>query len=112
MKIDLRNRFYNIRIAEGEEWKTTFRTRFGLFEYLVLPMGLTNSPATLQKVMNTIFRKFDHFATDYMDDILVFSEMEEHHVQHVKLVLQELFDNDLYAKPEKCLFHSDTVEYL
>ena len=83
-KIDLRWGYNNVRIKEGDEWKTAFRTRFGLFEYLVMPFGMTNSPATFQHFMNDIFRDMaDIFVIVYLDDILVFSDNKEDHKDHV-----------------------------
>ena len=112
-KIDLRDGYYNIRIAEGDEWKTLFRTRYGAFEYLVMPFGLTNAPVTFQNFMNDIFHDLtDNFVVVYLNDILIYSNDEQEHVGHVCEVLQRLRANDLHAKPEKCSFHVDSVEYL
>ena len=112
-KIDLRVGFNNIRIAEGEEWKTAFRTRYGSFEYLVMPMGLSNAPATFQTFMNDIFADVaDLFVIVYLDDILIFSDDMKSHKKHVRLVLQRLKDNNLFAKLSKCTFHTDTIDYL
>ena len=112
-KLDLRNGYHNVRIKKGDEWKTAFRTRNGLFEYTTMPFGLTNAPATFQHLVNHIFRDFlDIFVVVYIDDILIFSKNKEDHQEHVRKVLQRLRENDLFAKPEKCSFHTDTVEYL
>ena len=112
-KLDLRNGYYNVRIKKGDEWKTAFRTRRGLFEYTTMPFGLTNTPATFQHLVNHIFRDMlDIFVVVYLDDILIFSKNEDEHREHVRRVLQRLRENDLFAKPEKCEFHVDTVEYL
>jgi hypothetical protein len=112
-KIDLRTRYYNIRMAEGEEWKTAFRTRYGLYEYTVMPMGLTNAPATFQHAMNSIFSEYlDHFLLLYLDDLLIYSDNLEEHREQVKRVLRKLRENDLFAKPEKCEFEKNSVKYL
>ena len=76
---------YNlVRIKLGDEWKTTFRTHYGHFEYKVMPFGLTNAPIVFQHMMNDIFREYlDHFVVIYLDDILVFSSNLEEHTQHV-----------------------------
>ena len=88
-KIDLRAGYNNVRISPGHEWKTAFRTRYGSFEYLVMPFGMTNSPATFQHFMNDIFRNIANiFVIVYLDDILVFSETEEEHRVHVRRVLE------------------------
>ena len=112
-KIDLRAGYNNVRIAPGHEWKTAFRTRYGSFEYLVMPFGMTNSPATFQHFMNDIFRNMaDIFVIVYLDDILVFSDNEEDHKDHVRRVLQRLREHNLQTKLGKCTFHTDTIEYL
>src|ERR1700761_2356807 len=112
-KIDLRDGYYNIRVAEGHEWKTAFRTRYGAYEYLVMPFGLTNAPAVFQHFMNDLFHDMvDVFVVVYLDDILIYSNSEQEHQEHVKKVLQRLEENDLHAKPQKCSFHTDSVEYL
>jgi hypothetical protein len=81
-KIDLKDGYYHIRIKEGDEWKTAFRSKFGHYEYLVMPMGLSNSPATFQNYTT------DGFCVVYLDDILVFSKTKENHDQHLKLVIE------------------------
>ena len=84
-KFDLRAGYYNVRITSGHEWKTSFRTRYGSFEFLVMPMGLTNAPATFQHFMNDIFQDMsDIFMVVYLDDILVYSESEHVHWDHVQ----------------------------
>lgn len=112
-KIDLRAGYNNVRIAEGHEWKTAFRTRYGSFEYLVMPFGMSNSPATFQHFMNNIFRDMvDVFVVVYLDDILIFSDNMADHRKHVRMVLERLREHNLHAKLEKSTFHTDTIEYL
>jgi len=112
-KLDLRAGYYNVRVAAGHEWKTAFRTRYGSFEFLVMPMGLTNAPATFQAFMNHIFRDMtDIFVVIYLDDILIFSNSREDHQVHVRRVLERLREYDLHSKPEKCLFHTEKIEFL
>ncbi|QRV83345.1 Retrotransposable element Tf2 protein [Ceratobasidium sp. AG-Ba] len=112
-KLDLRWGFNNIRIKEGDEWKTAFRTAYGIYEYLVMPFGLKNAPAVLQRMMNDIFRHLlGVTVVVYMDDILIFSEKEEDHAEHVKEVLKILRDNNLYAKLAKCEFFVKKVIFL
>jgi hypothetical protein len=83
-KIDLRGAYNLLRIAEGDEWKTAFRTRYGSYEYLVMPFGLTNAPASFQRFMNDHFRDMtDQFVVIYLDDILIYSPDEAKHIQHV-----------------------------
>ncbi|QRW07203.1 Retrotransposable element Tf2 protein [Ceratobasidium sp. AG-Ba] len=112
-KLDLRWGFNNIRIKEGDEWKTAFRTAYGIYEDLVMPFGLKNAPAVLQRMMNDIFRHLlGVTVVVYMDDILIFSEKEEDHAEHVKEVLKILRENNLYAKLSKCEFFVKKVIFL
>jgi hypothetical protein len=111
--IDLRHAYHLVRIAEGDEWKTAFRTRYGSFEWLVMPFGLTNAPATFQRFMNEIFADLlDVMVIVYLDDILIFSDNPSDHKEHVREVLRRLRKNGLYARPDKCRFAVDTVDYL
>jgi len=112
-KIDLRHAYHLVWIAPGNEWKTAFRTRYGSYKWLVMPFGLTNAPAAFQCFVNTIFADMlDVCIVIYLDDILIYSEDMESHQQHVREVLCRLWLHGLFAKPEKCEFHSDSVEYL
>ena len=112
-KIDLHHAYHLVHIADSDEWKTAFRTCYGLFEWSVMPFGLTNAPVAFQQFMNDIFSDLlDVCVMIYLDDILIYSNnMSEHH-RHVKEVLKHLHKADLYAKAEKCKFHSESVEYL
>jgi hypothetical protein len=110
-KLDLKNG-YN-RIVEGDEWKTAFRTRYGLFEYLVMPFGLCNAPGTFQAMINKVLHDLlDEGVIVYIDDILIYSEDEESHIKLVEKVLQKLQDNHLCASIKKSVFHASEVEYL
>jgi hypothetical protein len=112
-RIDLRSRYYQIRIVEGDEEKTVCRTRYGSYEFLVMPFGLTNAPATFCIVMNDIFREwFDDFMVVYIGDILVYNDSMEEHVEHLQKVFQRLRENKLYAKFEKCEFGVVEVDFL
>lgn len=112
-KIDLRNAYHQIRIAEGDEWKTAFKTRYGLYEYRVMPFGLTNAPASFQHLVNATFHDMvDKYVIAYLDDIMIYSDTREEHTQHVKNVLQRLRESKLFTKPEKCEFYSDRVDFL
>ena len=76
--LNLKNRYHHVRIKLGYEWKTAFRTKYGLFEYLVIPFGLTNAPAIFQRMVNNIFREyFDVFIIYYLNDILIYSEIKK-----------------------------------
>ncbi|KAE8216955.1 hypothetical protein CF319_g8841, partial [Tilletia indica] len=112
-KIDPRGAYNLLRIAHDEEWKTAFRTRFGSFEYLVMPFGLCNAPSSFQRFMNDIFRDLQGvIVVIYLDDILIFSKNREDHTKHVQQVLERLRSAQLYAKPEKCSFFQESVEFL
>ena len=111
--LDICHAYHMIRIAKGDEWKTTFRTRYGTFEWLVMPFGLTNAPAAFQHYMNNIFSDLlDVYIIIYLDDILIYSDDPSKHTEHIREVLRRLHKNGLYAHPDKCRFSSNTVEYL
>ncbi|KAF5503436.1 Transposon Tf2-6 polyprotein [Colletotrichum fructicola] len=113
-KLDVVAAFHKIRIAKGEEYKTAFRTRYGLFEWLVVPFGLTGAPATFQRYINSVLREYlDDFATAYMDDVLIYSNgSRQDHEAKVKLVLHKLAAAGLRLDPHKCAFSVKTVKYL
>ena len=95
--LDLKEAYNLVRVKEGDEWKTAFRTPFGHFEYLVMPFGLTNAPSIFQSMMDKIFRDLiGVYVVVYLDDILIFSENEEEHANHVREVLRRLSENKLY----------------
>lgn len=112
-RIDLISGFYQIRVAEADVEKTAFRTRYGHYEYMVLPMGLTNAPATFMHLMNETFRDYlDDFVLCFLDDVLIYSDTLEEHERHVRLVLERLRKVKLYAKLSKCEFFMKEVEFL
>ena len=112
-KIDLWHSYHLVRIAEGDEWKTTFRTRWGSFEWNVMPFGLSNAPAAFQRFMNNVFGDLlDVCAVVYLNDILIYSDNLAEHQQHVREVLTRLHKHSLFAKAEKCEFQVETTEFL
>jgi hypothetical protein len=89
IKLDLQTGYHNIRIAEGDEWKAAFRTRYGLYKYTVMPFGLTNALATFQHVMNEIFKNYiNEFLLTCLDDLLIYSKNLEKHRKQVRKVLE------------------------
>ena len=112
-KLDIRQAFNRIRMSPESEELTTFRTRYGSYKCKVLPFGLTNGPATYQRYMNDVlFDYLDDFCTAYLDDILIYSENELDHEEHVKKVLQRLRDAGLQADLKKCEFGVKRTKYL
>ena len=112
-EIDLKSGYSNIRIKEGDEWKTAFRMRYRHYEYLVMPEGLTNAPALFQAMMNEILWEYlDQGVVVYLDNILIYSRNEEEHEVLVKKVLQILMDNDLAGNIDKCHFHTKELNFL
>jgi hypothetical protein len=112
-KLDLRSGYHQIRIEEDDIHKTAFRTRYGLYEFLVLPFGLTNAPATFMRLMNDIFRdELDSCVIIYLDDILIFSKDPQQHIVDLEKILAKLRAEKLYAKLSKCEFYKNELKFL
>ena len=112
-KIDLKSGYHQLRIQEADVNKTAFRTRYGHYEFTVVPFGLTNAPSVFMSLMNGVFRTFlDKFVVFFLDDILVYSNSVEEHEQHLEQVLGCLRRNRLFANPEKCKFFKSEICYL
>ena len=112
-KLDLRSGYHQIRIHPDDIPKTAFNTRYGHFEFLVLPFGLCNAPATFMQLMQEVFREcLDRFVIVYLDDILIYSKTPEEHAEHLETVLALLRKHELYAKLSKCQFYQQRIKFL
>jgi hypothetical protein len=104
-KIDLRSGYHQVQIKGEDIHKTAFRIQYGHYEFVVVPFGLTNALATFMCLMNNVLSKFlDKFVLVFIDDILIYSKNREEHEEHLRLVLQVLRENQIYAKFSKCDF--------
>jgi hypothetical protein len=112
-KIDLRSGYHQLRIQPSDIPKTTFITKYGLYEFTVMSFGLTSAPAFFMNLMNSVFMDYlDKFVVVFINDILIYSQSEEEHVNHLKMVLQRLREHQLYAKLSKCEFWIGEVLFL
>ena len=112
-KIDLLTGYHQLRVRETDIPKTTFRTRYGHFEFTMMPFGLTNAPAAFMDLMHRVFQPYlDQFVVVLVDDILIYSQSEWEHEYHLRIVLQLLRNHQLYAKFSKCEFQLIEVRFL
>ena len=112
-KLDLASGHHQIAMEETSIQKIAFRTNHGHFEFLVMPFGLMNAPATFQRLMNKVFAgNLDKFIAVYLDDILIFSQNLDEHWEHLRWSLDQLRKAKLYGRLHKCEFLKDQVEYL
>ena len=110
--LDLRGAYELLRIKEGHESKSAFLTKYGQFEFLIMPFGLSNAPAQFQKMMDSLFRDKQNFVVVYLDDIVIYSDNASDHKQHLREVLQILQENNLFCKQDKCHFFQSEISYL
>ncbi|MCO5603376.1 hypothetical protein L7F22_057526 [Adiantum nelumboides] len=111
-RIDLKSGYHQIRIVNEDIVKTAFRTTFGLYEYLVMLFGLTNAPATFNRMMERIFRPHRNFIGVFFDDVIIYSKTIEEHKEHLKVIFQALRDNKLYVNQKKSNFFLQEIQYL
>jgi RNase H-like domain found in reverse transcriptase/Reverse transcriptase (RNA-dependent DNA polymerase)/Integrase zinc binding domain/Chromo (CHRromatin Organisation MOdifier) domain/Retroviral aspartyl protease len=112
-KIDLQSGYHQIRMKPDDVEKTAFRTRYGSYEFLVLPFGLTNAPSTFMSMMQDILAPYlDKFCISFLDDILIYSKTLEEHQRHVRMIMDKLRENKLYAKLSKCELFKKEIEFL
>ncbi|GJT92680.1 putative reverse transcriptase domain-containing protein [Tanacetum coccineum] len=112
-KIDLRSGYHQLRVRDEDIPKTAFRTRYGHYEFQVMPFGLTNAPAVFMDLMNRVCRPYlDNFVIVFIDDILIYSKTKEEHDVHLRLILELLKKEELYAKFSKCDFWLSKVQFL
>nr|GFA97407.1 putative reverse transcriptase domain-containing protein [Tanacetum cinerariifolium] len=112
-KIDLRSGYHQLRVREENVPKTAFRTRYGHYEFQVMPFGLTNAPAVFMDLMNQVCKPYlDKFVIVFIDDILIYSKDEKEHEEHLKVILELLKKEELYAKFSKCKFWIPKVQIL
>jgi hypothetical protein len=112
-KIDLLSGYHQLQIKEDDIPKTTFKTIFGHYKFIVLPFGLTKALGVFMSLMNGVFREYlDKFIQVFIDDILIYSRTMEEHDEHLRLVLQCLQEQKLYGKLSKCSFYQSKIHYL
>jgi hypothetical protein len=112
-KIDLKSRYHKVPIEKTDVWKTSFKSKEGLFEWLVMPFGLTNAPRKIMRKMDDILWPFTNsFVVVYLDDILIYNKNWGEHSHHIQQVLHTLWQHKLYENLEKCSFGMDRVYYL
>ena len=112
-KIDMKSGYHQIRVKKTDIPKTAFRTRYGHYEYLVMPFGVTNAPTVFMDYMNRVFRPFlDKFVVVFIDDILIYSKSKEEHEGHLRQVLEVLREKEFYANGSKCEFWMEEVKFL
>ena len=111
-KIDLRTGYHQLRVGDTDIHKTAVRTRYGHFEFTVMPFGLMNAPAAFMDLMHRVFQPYqDQFVVVFVDDILIYSQSEWEHEYHLRIVLQLLRDHKLYAKFSKCEFWLTEIRF-
>ena len=111
--LDIKEAYHNVRVKKGDEWKTTFTSKYGTCEYLVMPFGLCNASATLQRWINRILQRFiDRRCIVYLHDVLIYSDNLEQHKQDVQNIINLIYQSGMRLNASKCEFHQTETEYL
>jgi len=112
-KLDINGAYHNIRIREGDKWKTTFSTKVGTYKYLVMPFGLCNAPAGFQGwITEVLIKHMDRYCIIYLDDVLIYSDTIHQHRKAVSNILEARRDSGMKVERCKCEFHKSETEYL
>ena len=112
-KVDVISAFHRIRVKDGDEWKTTFNTHFGLYEWLVTPFGLTGTPATFQRYINWVLRdELDICCFAYIDDVVIYNDTQKEHRSAMLKIIRKLADVGLQLDFDKSEFEGDIIKYL
>ena len=112
-RIDLRSRYWQIPVKPGDVQKTVFKMRWGLYEFLVMPFGVTNAPTQFMNMMNDLLGEYlDKFVLVFLDDVLIYSANPQDHADHLRKVLGKLWEHQLFAKASKCEILKTSVEFL
>ena len=112
-KVDVISAFHRIRVKNGDEWKIAFNTRFGLYEWLITPFGLTDAPATFQRYINWVLRdELDICCSAYIDDVVIYNDTQTEHRSAVLRIIRKLADAGLQLDFDKSEFEGDIVKYL
>jgi len=112
-KLDIKDAYHNIRIREGDEWKTTFATKLGTYKYLVMPFGLWNAQAAFQRGINEVLMEhIDMCCIVYLDNVLIYSNTLQQHRKDVNNILEAIRKSGMKVRPSKCEFHQSETEYL
>lgn len=110
--IDIEEAFYHVKIRPGDEWKTAFKTNRGMYEFTVMPFGVTNGPGTFQRYIDEVLRPHEAYASWYIDDVLIFAESEGQHDERVRAVKQTLAEHEIHINNEKAIYKARAVKFL